>query len=416
MTNPDRQISISPARRIKWRGIRPLTDIERKLDDLIYNFDSDLTFKALCSLDAPEIPVAQGKEIALRPAKVLHAPQPRPGGLGRPPIGDGAITDKKVCTSSIDQPVDELSLQPVEENMLSQNMRVLSPKSRGEGQNFLFSQISNQNIGYVLSAALPLAGSLPPDTLEQILLFEFPWLSDVITSIVGDYRLRYSVGQTWLKWRPTLVVGPVSVGKSRLARRIGELTKVGFGEINAGGSADNRSVQGTAAGYSSASPSAIVKLLYQHRIANPIVFVDEIDKTSGNRQNGNLLDSLLSMLEPGSAKAWPDECLCRPVDLSYVNWIAGANDATRLRGPLLDRMRVIHVGRPKPEHFDSLMQGIRRDLATEYGVSDLPELPKPVVDALRTALVKGFSIRKIKSAVEAAVQAGGGLMVGRVLQ
>lgn len=258
----------------------------------------------------------------------------------------------------------------------------------------------------VLTQRLPLAGGPAPDVLETVLKAEFPWLENAIDAIVGDLRIRRQMGVGWAKWRPTLLVGPSGTGKTRLARRIAELIGAGFGEVNAAGSSDNRALQGTARGWGTAHPSQVLAVIRHSKCANPVMLVDEVDKSSSNGRNGDIKQTLLTMLEPLTARAWPDECIQAPCNLSQVNWLLAANDTLPLRGPLLTRLRVIKCCLPRAEHFGALMWGIRRDLAAEFGVRvcDLPTFPPEIEAALSTAFVQGISVRRVKAAVEGAIR------------
>ena len=257
-----------------------------------------------------------------------------------------------------------------------------------------------------LTKPLPLVAGSDPGILATVLEAEFPWFSEVIETIVGDLRLRRSLGLDWIHWRPLLMVGPPGTGKTRFARRVSQLLGLGLGEINAGGSADNRLLQGTARGWGSANPSFPLHVIRQHRQANPLLFVDEIDKAGGSDGNGRIRQTLLGLLEPISASAWPDECLMVPCDLSAINWLLAANDTVPLRGPLLTRLRVVEVPLPGSDHAEAILAGIRRDLAVEWQLrpDDLPALAPDVEDGLRAGMRRGISLRRIRAAYEAAIK------------
>src|SRR3546814_11893923 len=111
------------------------------------------------------------------------------------------------------------------------------------------------------------------------------------------------------RFRPCLVVGPPGCGKTRLARRIGQLTGTGSNLLSVGGSSDNRMLQGTARGWSTAEPSFPLLAIMRSEIANPLLIVDEIDKAVATSHNGSVANTLLGMLAPETAPRWPDHGL-----------------------------------------------------------------------------------------------------------
>ncbi len=268
-----------------------------------------------------------------------------------------------------------------------------------------------------LTKPLRLAAGPALDLLRAVLAAEFPWLIDAIDRIVGDLILRRSAGVAWDLWRPTLLVGPPGSGKTRFARRAAELLGTGFGEVNAAGSSDNRALQGTARGWASTSPSSVLHVMRRSGTANPVILVDEIDKTKADGRNGDIRATLLTMLEPISARSWPDEALMANADLSAVNWLLAANDVIPIRGPLLTRLRVVEVPNPGSEHLPAILAGIRRDLARELGVrgEDLPRLEPEIEARLAEAMDRGVSLRRLRAAFVAGIQSAGGPAVGRTL-
>lgn len=107
------------------------------------------------------------------------------------------------------------------------------------------------------------------------------------------------------------------------------------------------------------------------------------------------------MLEPSTAAAYGDRCLLAELDLSAVCWVFTANDVAALPRPLLGRMDVIQVGRPGPEHFDLLLDGIEHEIAASWGVppTDMPTLPVRIVAGLRTMFARHRSVRRLRSDV-----------------
>ena len=255
-----------------------------------------------------------------------------------------------------------------------------------------------------------LGGDADPDLLGRVLLAEFPWAEAIVKALVSDLRFRRDAGKAWARIRPTLLVGPPGTGKTRLVKRFAELAALGYGELSVAGSSDSRSLAGTARGWSTANPSFALHVMRQEKTANPVIVVDELDKAGGSERNGDIRHTLLAMIEPVTAKRWPDEALQVPVDLSQISWLATANQVERLRGPLLSRFRVVEIGRPTADDFDQVLGSILRDIANELdvAVSDLPALREEAVTILRTHFARGWPIRRIRNAVEGALQVSTG--------
>lgn len=243
----------------------------------------------------------------------------------------------------------------------------------------------------ILSEPVLLATAPDADVVAVELLAQFPWMGVAVDAVRTELALAWHCGARSLRLPPLLLVGDGGIGKSRFARRLAAALGLPLGQASAAGSADNRALAGTARGWSSMQPCLPLTIMLRYQLANPMVLIDEIDKASDDRRNGRITDTLLTMLEPTTAREFPDEALLVPADLSRVNWVLLANDLDLVPQLLRQRCRIIRLGSPRPQDFDVILVGCLDDLAAEYGceVEELPELEPEVVEAMRWTFASG---------------------------
>jgi hypothetical protein len=258
-----------------------------------------------------------------------------------------------------------------------------------------------------LTSPLPLkSGRIAADLIEAALSAEFPNMGDVIHRISGDLRLRARSGIPWDRFRPLLLVGPPGTGKTRFAKRLARPLDIGYGEVSAAGSSDNRALQGTARGFRYGQPCLPLLTMKQSQCANPLILVDEIDKAGGSDRAGDIRQTLLTMLEPQSARTFFDEALLATADLSQISWILTANSLSEMSAPLLSRVGIVDVPLPGPQDLDNLLDGILNDIAKELSVTamDLPPLDPLAIAALRRRFAGGIDIRRLRRAIDAVLR------------
>ncbi|HZU73706.1 MAG TPA: endopeptidase La [Acidimicrobiales bacterium] len=253
-------------------------------------------------------------------------------------------------------------------------------------------------------------------------------LGDVKDRIVEFLAVRKLRGERGLAGSPATtgrrgngailaLVGPPGVGKTSLGESVARALGRNFARVALGGTHDEAEIRGHRRTYVGAAPGRIVRALREAGSMNPVIVLDEVDKV-GADWRGDPSAALLEVLDPAQNHRFRDRYLEVELDLSEVLFIATANVADTIPGPLLDRLEVIRIdGYTEEEKVaiarDHLLgrqlaaQGLRADEV----VVEADALAKVIADYTREAGVRalerelGRLLRKVATRIASGDQA-----------
>ncbi len=187
---------------------------------------------------------------------------------------------------------------------------------------------------------------LDPEHAREVLDADHAGLEDVkdrITEFIAVRRLRKerempndSKGAGAI----LTLIGPPGTGKTSIGESIARATDREFVRMSLGGVRDEAEIRGHRRTYIGALPGRLVRALKDAGTMNPVILLDEVDKV-GADWRGDPSAALLEVLDPAQNHSFRDHYLDVELDLSEVLFIATANMAEGIPGPLLDRMEVV---------------------------------------------------------------------------
>jgi len=219
----------------------------------------------------------------------------------------------------------------------------------------------------------------------------------VITGIIERaIRLSSETGRPLLI--PTiLALAPPGAGKTFYTKTVARVINTTCIPIAMNGTSDRGQLGGLSSAWRGAKMGKLARgLLLDCPAASPLYLLDELDKST-KFSGENVVDVLLSAVEPENARAFVDEYLDLPIDLSHAFFLATANATDTIPDPVLSRLMVVEI----PELTADQSRGIIRSIACavihNIAGSALEGISGPAVNALL-----GMNARQVRKALQLA--------------
>ena len=143
-----------------------------------------------------------------------------------------------------------------------------------------------------------------------------------------------------------LLVGPAGTGKSQIAYAVARILKLPWTTLDMSSINDPEQLTGSSRIYANAKPGIIMDAFSMAGESNLVFIINELDKASSGKGNGNPADVLLTLLDNLGFTDNYMECMVPTVG---VYPIATANDKEQISAPLMSRFAVIEIPDYSPE-------------------------------------------------------------------
>ena len=137
-----------------------------------------------------------------------------------------------------------------------------------------------------------------------------------------------------------LLIGPAGTGKSQLAYAVARILKMSWTTLEMSSISDPEQLTGSSRIYANAKPGIIMEAFSNAESSNLLFIINELDKASSGRSNGNPADVLLSLLDN---LGYTDNYMECNIPTTGVYAIATANDRSAISTPLMSRFAVIEL-------------------------------------------------------------------------
>ena len=230
-----------------------------------------------------------------------------------------------------------------------------------------------------------------------------PHFGEVIDFVVQHQALN-SRCKAALPMTPILLNGEPGVGKTHFAFELAAVIGTTCRRVAFDTPVTAATLMGSDRRWSNTQAGLLFELICLGQYANPVIVLDEIDKSRRER-DWNPLAPLHTLLEPSTAAKVRDVSADFEFDASQVIWIATSNDSRLLTGPIRSRFREFHILRPDAA---GALASSRAVVKTAFAALNLARIAPPTKDfAVALAHLTAREITQVvKAAAANAIQKG----------
>lgn len=187
---------------------------------------------------------------------------------------------------------------------------------------------------------------VPQDYLERGRSLEarFPNFSEFINDVLLPSLALAHVRGTGLQLQPTVFCGGPGLGKTMFAQELAITFGLEFERANLEAAQSSMELLGTSRSWANAQPGRLFRWLASSDFANGIFTMEELDKANSHDPRFSVVNALLQLLEPATARVFSDQSLPElKLDLTRINFLFTANTLVGIPDPVLSRLVVFEV-------------------------------------------------------------------------